>query len=110
MVDLPAGSEVLSWIISKDPTQLLLIPGLHPASIAAAAGGDQQALAHLRFTAQHFAAYSGTHILTRLDRACLALSKCSTDETHKAFFEELQEQGLEFANLVEARLQHTHNL
>ncbi len=71
MVDVPEDGEGLSWISDHDPTQLLLIPGLQPASIAAAAAGDQQALAYLRFTVQHYAAYPEACIANDLDRAVL---------------------------------------
>ncbi len=56
MLDLPPGAEGLAWIVQQGPGQLLLIPGVQPASIAAAAMGDQQALVSLRFTAQQHAA------------------------------------------------------
>ncbi|KAK9866851.1 hypothetical protein WJX84_008724 [Apatococcus fuscideae] len=56
MLDLPQGAEGLAWISRKGPAQLLLIPGVQPASIAAAALGDQQALVCLRVTAQQHAA------------------------------------------------------
>ena len=79
MLDLPADGEGLSWIVEQDATQLLLIPGLQPASIAAAAAGDQQALAYLLFTAQHHAAYPGVCALTPLDEACLQASELIGD-------------------------------
>ncbi len=77
MVDLPENGEGLSWIASHDPAGLQLIPGLQPASIAAAAGGDQQALAYLRFTAQHHAAYPGGSALNDFDRALLQASEAT---------------------------------
>ena len=89
MVDLPADDEGLSWIVSRDPTKLLLIPGLQPSSIAAAAAGDQQALAYLRFTAQHFAAHAGTRLLNPLDRACLAACKVTGQAGYHAFSSQL---------------------
>ena len=46
MIDVPADGEGLSWIVDQGATQLLLIPRLQPASIVAAAAGDQQALAY----------------------------------------------------------------
>ena len=92
MVDLPADIEGLSWIVSNDPTQLLLIPGLQPASIAAAAAGDHQALAYVRFTAQNFAAYAGTRILSPLEEACLAVSKATTLCEHDDLFANLGEE------------------
>ena len=71
MVDLPPAGEGLSWIVKHDPTRLLLIPDLQPISIAAAAAGDQQALAYLRFTAQHHAVQACSCNLSPLDKACL---------------------------------------
>ena len=47
----------LDYIAASEPHDLLLIPGLLPASITAASLGDHQAAAYLRFTAQHFAAF-----------------------------------------------------
>ena len=109
MTDLPDGTEGLSWIVSRDPTQLLLIPGLQPASIAAAAAGDQQALAYLRFTAQQFAEYAGLHILSPLDRACLSASEVGDEQCQAYFLEDLQEKDLQLASIFEARLKHTNN-
>ena len=57
MVDLPSNGDGLTWILNQGPARLLLIPGLQPASIAAAALGDQQAQAYLRFKAQEFASF-----------------------------------------------------
>ena len=59
MVDLPSNGDGLAWILRQEPARLLLVPGLQPASIAAAALGDQQAQAYLRFEAQEFAAIPG---------------------------------------------------
>lgn len=72
MLDLPDGSEGLQWIVRQGPGQLLLIPGLHAASLAAAAAGSQGAITYLCFTAQHFAAFGGSQDLTPLDKLCLA--------------------------------------
>ena len=80
MVDLPADGEGLSWIVDQDPTQLLLIPGLQPAYIAAAAAGNQQALAYLHSTAQQHAADPFVGALSPLERACLQASKVVYDE------------------------------
>ena len=74
MLDLPGGSEGLQWIVSQGPGQLLLIPGLHAASLAAAAAGSQAAISYIRFTAQHFVAFGGSQDLTPLDKVCLALT------------------------------------
>ena len=91
MVDLPADGEGLSWIVSHDPTQLLLIPGLQPAAIVAAAEGDQQALNYLRFTAQHHAAYPGVCVLNALDSACLEAAESDRYDDHATFLAALQE-------------------
>lgn len=91
-MDLPEDSEGLQWIVSQGAGQLLLIPGLHAISIVAAAAGDQAALAYLRFTAQHFAAFAGIQRLTRLDKLCLAYSAFSDwRELHEAEAEQLDE-------------------
>ncbi len=110
MFDLPADDEGLSWIVSMDPTKLLLIPGLQPSSIAASAAGDQQALAYLRFTAQHFAAYAGTRNLNPLDRACLAASKVKDKQAHHAFLDTLKNRNPQLARVFNARQCHTLRL
>lgn len=58
MLDLPPNSEGLEHIAASAPDALLLIPGVLPACITAAALGDEQAEAYLRSTAQQFAADS----------------------------------------------------
>ncbi len=110
MVDLPADDEGLSWIVSKDPTKLLLIPGLQPSSVAAAAAGDQQALAFVRFTAQHFAAHAGTRLLSPLDKACLAACKVTGSENYKIFFTALYEKKPQLASVFHARQTHTREM
>ena len=57
LLDLPQDAEGLAWIASQGPARLLRIPGVEPATIAAAARGDQQALVCLRITAQQHAAW-----------------------------------------------------
>ncbi|KAK9818957.1 hypothetical protein WJX74_007307 [Apatococcus lobatus] len=71
VLNLPADSQGLSWIVSQGPSQLLLIPGLTAASIAAAAAGDPDAHSYLRFAAQHFAAHGSTQNITALDNICI---------------------------------------
>ena len=110
MVELPADGEGLSWIASRDPTQLLLIPGLQPSSIAAAAAGDQQALACVRFTAQYFAAYAGTRNLNPLDRACTEASNLRGDRAFHEFQKALQEQNPQLAAVFKARQSHTSKM
>ncbi len=78
MLDLPAGSEGLTWIVKRDPARLQLIPGVHPASLAAAAVRDQQALAYLKFTAQAQAAYPGVFAQNDMDKAVLQASAASS--------------------------------
>ena len=75
MAEVPADGEGLSWIVDWDSTKLLLIPGLQPACIAAAAAGDSKALDRVRFAAQRHTAESGACTLNPLDKACLAASK-----------------------------------
>ncbi len=110
MFDLPAGNEGLSWIVSKDPTKLLLIPGLQPSSVAAAAAGDQQAHAYLRSTAQHSVAYGGSRNLNRLDRACLAALDVKDKQAHHAFLHELWMRDPQLALVFHARESHTGQL
>ncbi|KAK9840418.1 hypothetical protein WJX74_009611 [Apatococcus lobatus] len=77
-LDFPEGSQGLGWIVGHGPLQLLLIPGLTAASIAAAAAGDTDALNYLRFAAQHFAALGSTQNITALDRLCI--EACSLED------------------------------
>ena len=70
MIELPHGAEGLGWIISQEPLQLLLIPGLESASITAAAAGDQDALSHLRSVAQSAAAHRSILNPSELDKCC----------------------------------------
>ena len=107
MTDLPADGDGLSWIVEQDCTNLLLIPGLQPASIAAAAAGDQGALAYLRFTAQHHAAYPGVCALTTLDRACLQACQLSSSEARNEFFDALQQDNHKVANVLMTLEAHT---
>ena len=92
MLDLPADVEGLRWIVSQDPTRLLLIPGLLPASVAAAAAGDQQALAHLRSTAERHAADPHAYPLSPLDRVCIEASEIRTEEGYGEFYEALEKK------------------
>ncbi|KAK9842856.1 hypothetical protein WJX74_003468 [Apatococcus lobatus] len=75
-LQLPSSSEGLGWIASQGLSQPLLIPGLQMASITAAAAGDAEALAYLRFTAQQFAAL-GSRNHTRLDEMCSQASQAT---------------------------------
>ncbi|KAK9840305.1 hypothetical protein WJX74_007243 [Apatococcus lobatus] len=84
MLKLPQGGEGLGWIVSQGPSQLLLIPGLQPASITAAAAGDANALAYLCFTAQHYAAH-GSGDLSLLDELCSRAAKITNNAEHRAF-------------------------
>ncbi len=109
MVDLPEGGEGLAWIASHDPDQLQLIPGLQPASIAAAAAGDQQALAYLRFTAQHHAAYPSGSAMNELDRALLQASEASSKGDDCALYTAFEGLGhrAPLYEVIEAREEHT---
>ena len=107
MMDLPADNEGLTWIVSQDATQLLLIPGLQPASVAVAAAGDQQALAYLRFTARHHAAYPGICALSPLDRACREASDVKSRQGYKGFDTALAEEQPRVASVFRARQTHT---
>lgn len=76
-MDLPEDTGGLQWIVSQGACQLLLVPGLHAISVAAAAAGNQAALAYLPSIAQHLAACARTQRLTRPDKLCLAHSAFS---------------------------------
>ena len=108
MLELPRDGEGLGWIASQGPPKLLLIPGLQTASITAAAAGDADALAYVRFTAQQFAAM-GSHNQTPLDTVCTAASKISSSDEHAQFLAELgSKKDLRPAYL--ARKASTHRL
>ncbi len=109
MVDLPADGKGLGWIVSHDPCRLLLIPGLQPASITAAAAGDQQALAYLRFTAQHYAAHPKACSLSPLDKVCLEFTKHGSRDINE-FEAELQESNPRVYNIFRARETFTREL
>ena len=99
MLELPKQGEGLDWIVAHWTSQLLLIPGLQPASIIAAAAGDAEALAYLRFTAQHQAAV-GSCSITPLDAICSAAKEiddqeelresCSRYEEHEKLYQVYQ--------------------
>ncbi len=93
MVDLPTGSDGLGWIISHDSSQLLLIPNLHPASIVAAAAGDELALAYVRSTAQqHVACPEDVPCTsTPLDTVCAAACNSGKDGMFYEFYSNLEE-------------------
>ncbi len=110
MLDLPADDAGLSWIVSQGPTQLMLIPNVQPASVIAAAGGDQQALAFLRFSAQQNAAYPRSCVLPRLDEVCLEASKFKVRDEHVAFFDNLTQEDCQLACVFEARHAHTNSI
>ncbi len=111
MVNLPAGGEGLSWIASHDPGKLQLIPGLQPASIAAAAAGDQQALAYMRFTAQHRTEYPSDCALNDIDTACLRAAELSSSEIsagpHYDYWAYLVESNPPVHTVLRARQLHT---
>ena len=103
MADLPAEGEGLSWIVDQDPTKLLLIPGLQPASIAAAAAGDHKALAHLRSTAQHHAADPGVCLVNALDRACHVAATLRGNRAWRYFVIRLEKTDPHVAHVLKAR-------
>ncbi|KAK9864240.1 hypothetical protein WJX84_002923 [Apatococcus fuscideae] len=72
MLDLPPNAEGLDWLARQQPGQMLLIPGVQAASIIAAARGDHQALAYLRFKAQDHAAGVAAEERTPFQTFCLA--------------------------------------
>ncbi len=107
MVDLPSDGEGLSWIASHDPAGLQLIPGLQPACIEAAAAGDLEALAYLRFTAQHHAAYPGICAQDDFDRAIMQISEDSDDHASYRLLDDLEKRDAHFKDLFQDRHQHT---
>ncbi len=107
MVDVPEDGEGLSWISDHDSTQLLLIPGLQPASIAAAAAGDQQALAYLRFTVQHYAAYPEGCIANDLDRALLQAVEAIRNDCDYLPMSPLLESDAQLLTVFRERREHT---
>ncbi len=106
-MDLPSDGEGLSWIAGHDPARLQLIPGLQPASIEAAAAGDQKALAYLRFTAQHHAAYPGICAQDDFDRAIVQISKDSNDPAGYSLLKALEKRDALFMELFHDRQHHT---
>ncbi len=110
MLGLPADSDGLHWIASHNPSQLLLIPNVHPASVTAAAAGDHQALAYLRFTAQHHAALPDACILTPLDKVCQEASKLGSRDDEDAYCTELKQRDPSLASIFESRQGFTSRL
>ncbi len=108
MVDLPSGSDGLGWIVSHDPSKLLLIPNLHPASIVAAAAGDELALAYIRFTAQQHVAFPDACTFTPLDTVCCEACTPCKDRPFYVFHEDLQKRDPQIASIFIPR--HTFTL
>ena len=107
-LDLPEGSNGLSWIVNQGPSQLMLIPGLTAASIAAAAAGDPGALNYLRFAAQHFAALGSTQNITALDKLCI--EACSLED-HNELLDFLQQPDRQqLKDIYRARMDSTTEL
>ena len=110
MVDLPADCEGLRWIASRDPTRLLLLPGLQPSSIVAAAAGDQQALAYVCYKTQHPAGDASTSVLNPLETACVAASKVTGRAAYKIFLKTLYKKDPRLARVFESRQLNTREL
>ncbi len=107
MVAVPEDGEGLGWIIEQDPAQLLMISGLQPASVAAAAAGSQQALAYLRFTVQHYAAYPEGCITNDLDRALLQAVQAVSNDCDFLPTPPLLKSNLQLFNVFSDRRRHT---
>ncbi len=90
MREVPSSIEGLAWIASDEPNRLLLIQGLDVATIKAAAVLDQQALTHLRVTAQ--AAASNAHNMSDARFWDLAAA-CRDDPAVSALHPQIQEAG-----------------
>ncbi|KAK9822949.1 hypothetical protein WJX74_008129 [Apatococcus lobatus] len=91
MVELRHEAEGLNWIISQEPLQLLLIPGLQSASITAAAAGNHQALSYLRFVAQYSAAHRSMLNPSEMDMCCLRAAELHPEDSDDEF---VLEEGL----------------
>ncbi|KAK9841592.1 hypothetical protein WJX74_008449 [Apatococcus lobatus] len=109
MLDLPRDSEGLAFLAASNPHDLLLIHGLLPASITAAALGDQQAASYLRFAAQHFAAFQSPCRDEIKDiagaAAALATKQGSDDE-----LEGLLQKGQEKMDILSTRKEYSAGL
>ena len=89
-MELLQHGKGLRWIANQEPAQILLIPGVHSASIAAAGEGDQEAVAYLRFAAQYFVAHGSMQNLNDLDIVCLAGSAITAAAPFRVFWHNLQ--------------------
>ncbi len=110
MLDLPADSDGLRWIVSHNPSQLLLIPRVYPASVTAAAAGDHQTLACLRITAQQHAALPEAGIVTPLDKVCLEFSKLSSRADVDKLYADLEQRDPSLAGIFRTRQAFTRSL
>ena len=110
MPDLPVDGKGLGWIVEQDPTKLLLIPGLRPASIVAAAAGDEQELTYPQCTAQHYAAHPDVGALKNLDRACMEAATLCCNLDHEPFITALKSVNARVAHVYETRENHTIQL
>ncbi|KAK9818948.1 hypothetical protein WJX74_006169 [Apatococcus lobatus] len=108
ILDLPEGSQGLSWIVGQGPSQLLLIPGLTAASIAAAAAGDTDAINYLRFAAQHFAVLGSTQNMTALDLVCIEACSLGDNDELTDFLQQPERQHLK--EICQARMIYTSRL
>ncbi|KAK9857171.1 hypothetical protein WJX84_008763 [Apatococcus fuscideae] len=109
-MELPKNGEGLSWIASREPSQLLLIPGLRAASITAAGAADHEAVAYLRFAAQNFAAHGPGQHLNELDRVCLRASHISGREECLLLLEKTQGRNAALYKIYRDRRNFTANL
>ena len=109
MMELPQDGEDLQWIAKQEPAQILLIPGVHSASIAAAGEGDQE-VAYLRFAAQYFVAHGSMQNLNDLDTVCLAGSAITAAEPFRAFWTDLLARGGRLKRAYADRRSATHRI
>ena len=94
----------------QDPACLLLIPDLQPISIAAAAAGDDQALAYLRLTAQQHADCPHACDLSSLDNVCLEASKINDQKANDDFLSALAQDSPKLFSIFDARQTYTSEL
>lgn len=110
MLDLPSDNEGLAWIVGQGLANLLLIPGIHAASIIAASMGDQQALGYLRFTAQHHAAFASINRLSKMENYCTAAACSSSQVDQDTLLQQCRDESEAFDDFSEVITNMAHIL
>ncbi|KAK9830714.1 hypothetical protein WJX74_003977 [Apatococcus lobatus] len=111
MLDLPLDSQGLAFLAASNPHDLLLIPGLLPASITAAALGDQQAASYLRFAAQQFAAFQSPRS-DDIEDICAAATREADHDDFSPYHEmqSLLQKGQERQSILSKRKEYSAEL